>query len=270
MPLMNNSAPNFEMLLKLAKNAALQAGKEILKVYNSDDFGVERKTDESPLTKADKAAHYKIVDLLEDSKLPILSEEGAEIPFEVRSKWDYFWMVDPLDGTKEFIKRNGEFTVNIALINKGIPVMGVVYTPVTNELFYAHESIGAFKEDSLGIHKLSNSKVTDLHGLRVVASRSHLNEETKSFMEKLLEPEVVSMGSSLKFLAIADSKADVYPRYAPTMEWDSAAAHGVCRVLGIDVLNLETKEPVSYNKQNLLNPYFIVGASDLLKKLDLK
>jgi len=267
---MNSTAPNFENLLALAKIAALKAGDEILKVYNSDDFGVESKSDESPLTKADKAAHYKIVELLEDSNLPILSEEGAEIPFDVRCKWDSFWMVDPLDGTKEFIKRNGEFTVNIALINKGVPVMGVVYTPVTKELFYAYETIGAFKEDSSGVHKLSKSKDTELTNLRVVASRSHLNEATKSFMDKLVNPSIVSMGSSLKFLAIADSKADIYPRYAPTMEWDSAAAHGICSVLGIEVMNLETKESVSYNKENLLNPFFIVAASDILKKLNLK
>ncbi|MEZ7839017.1 MAG: 3'(2'),5'-bisphosphate nucleotidase CysQ [Flavobacteriales bacterium] len=267
---MTSIVPDFEMLLELAKNAALQAGKEILKVYNSDDFGVESKSDESPLTKADKAAHYKIVELLEDSNLPILSEEGTEVPFEERSKWGYFWMVDPLDGTKEFIKRNGEFTVNIALIHKGSPVMGIVYTPVVDELFYAHNTIGAYKVDSLGVHKLNPSAPENLTGLRVVASRSHLNEETKSFMDQLLNPAIVSMGSSLKFLAIADSKADVYPRYAPTMEWDSAAAHGICKVLGIEVLNLETNEPVSYNKENLLNPYFIVGATDLLRKLDLK
>jgi len=267
---MNSTAPNFEKLLELAKNAALQAGKEILKVYNSDDFGVESKSDESPLTKADKAAHYKIVELLADSNLPILSEEGAEVPFEERSKWSYFWMVDPLDGTKEFIKRNGEFTVNIALIHKGCSVMGVVYTPVVNELFYAYNSIGAYKVDSLGVHKLSSLEPENLNGLRVVASRSHLNEETKSFMGKLVEPEGVSMGSSLKFLAIADQKADVYPRYAPTMEWDSAAAHAICSVLGIEVMNLETQLPVQYNKENLLNPYFVVGATSLLRKLDLK
>ena len=267
---MTSKVPDFEMLLELAKNAALQAGKEILKVYNSDDFGVESKSDESPLTKADKAAHYKIVELLADSNLPVLSEEGAEVPFEVRSKWDYFWMVDPLDGTKEFIKRNGEFTVNIALIHKGNPVMGIVYTPVVNELFYAHSSIGAYKVDSLAVHKLNGVAPENLNGLRVVASRSHLNEETKSFMDQLVNPTVVSMGSSLKFLAIADAKADVYPRYAPTMEWDSAAAHGICKVLGIEVMNLETKEPVSYNKANLLNPYFIVGAKVLLRKLHLK
>jgi 3'(2'), 5'-bisphosphate nucleotidase len=267
---MNSKVPNFEFLLELAKNAALQGGIEILKVYNSDDFGIENKSDESPLTKADKAAHYKIVELLADSNLPILSEEGAEIPFEVRSKWDYFWMVDPLDGTKEFIKRNGEFTVNIALIHNGEPVMGIVYTPVTKELFYAHQSLGAFKEDSLGLHKLNLSIPENIDNLRVVASRSHLNAETKSFLDKLRNPAVVSMGSSLKFLAIADSKADVYPRFAPTMEWDSAAAHGICKVLGIEVMNLETKEPVRYNKENLLNPYFIVGATDLLNKLDLK
>lgn len=267
---MSDSNPNFDFILNLAKNAAVKAGEEILKVYNSDDFGVENKSDESPLTKADKAAHYKIVELLEASNLPILSEEGNEISFDTRSKWGYFWMVDPLDGTKEFIKRNGEFTVNIALINNGIPVMGVVYAPVTNELFYAHESIGAFKKDALGLHKLEVQKIESLQGLRVVASRSHLNVETKTFMDELSKPAIVSMGSSLKFLAIADGKADVYPRFAPTMEWDSAAAHGVCKVLGIEVMDLKTKKEVRYNKENLLNPYFIAASSVLLKDLGLK
>ena len=267
---MSMSNPNFDFLLNLANNAAVKAGEEILKVYTSDDFGVENKCDESPLTKADKAAHYKIVELLEASNLPILSEEGIEISSDTRSKWDYFWMVDPLDGTKEFIKRNGEFTVNIALIHKGAPVMGVVYTPVTRELFYAYDGIGAFKKDDLGLHKLEVQKIDDLEGLRVVASRSHLNAETQTFMDGLSNPIVVSMGSSLKFLAIADGKADVYPRYAPTMEWDSAAAHGVCRVLGIEVMDLKTKKEVRYNKENLLNPYFIVAPSVLLKDLGLK
>ncbi len=267
---MSSIKPNFDVLIELAKNAALQAGKEILKVYNSDDFGVESKSDESPLTKADKAAHYKIVELLADSNLPILSEEGLEIPFAERSQWEYFWMVDPLDGTKEFIKRNGEFTVNIALIHKSSSVMGVVYTPVVDELFYAHKSIGAFKKDSLGVHELAPLVPESLNNLRVVASRSHLNNETKSFLDRLVDAEIVSMGSSLKFLAIADAKADVYPRFAPTMEWDSAAAHGICSVLGIEVRDLGTQLPLQYNKENLLNPYFVVGATPLLNKLGLK
>tara|TARA_B110000977_G_scaffold110184_1_gene143344 strand:+ start:405 stop:1211 length:807 start_codon:yes stop_codon:yes gene_type:complete len=268
---MNSSLElNILALLDIAKRAALLAGKEILEVYNSDDFGVEKKSDESPLTKADQAAHNIIVALLKTTNLPILSEEGKAISYQERKNWKSFWMVDPLDGTKEFIKRNGEFTVNIALIQNGIPVLGVVYTPVANELFYAHESVGAYKVSGLVENKLDRIESEFLQGLRVVASRSHLNDHTKSFINKLVEPTIVSMGSSLKFLAIADNKADVYPRFAPTMEWDSAAAHAICAVLGIDVLDVETKKSLSYNKQNLLNPFFIVAPSHLLNKLSIK
>lgn len=256
-------------LLDLAKEAALKAGKAILKVYNEDDFGVEHKEDCSPLTKADKAAHQIIVQKLESSKLPVLSEEGTEIDFEERKKWGYFWMVDPLDGTKEFIKRNGEFTVNIALIKDGEAVMGVVYTPVKNEMFYALKGSGAYKFDGAYTEKLQISKNETLEGLRIVASRSHLNDDTKRFLEQLVNPEIVSMGSSLKFLALTEGDAEVYPRYAPTMEWDSAAAHAICSELGLEVLNIQSKKPLEYNKENLLNPYFIVASPIILKQLGL-
>jgi len=256
-------------LLDLAKEAAVCAGKEILKVYQDDDFGIEHKEDHSPLTKADKAAHNIIVRKLESSKLPILSEEGVEIAYGDRIKWDYFWMVDPLDGTKEFVKRNGEFTVNIALIKDGEPVMGVVYTPVKSELFFALKGTGAYKSVNDCIQPLETSKNDSLKGLRVVASRSHLNEETKRFMDRLIEPEIVSMGSSLKFMALAEAQAEVYPRYAPTMEWDSAAAHAICKEVGLEVLDVKTKKTLEYNKENLLNPYFIVASPRVLKQLDL-
>lgn len=256
-------------LLDLAKEAALSAGEEILKVYNEEDFGVEKKEDCSPLTKADKAAHHIIVQKLESSKLPILSEEGAEIAYEDRKKWDYFWMVDPLDGTKEFIKRNGEFTVNIALIKDGEAIMGVVYTPVKKEMFFALQGAGAFKSVGTYTETLQRSTNESLEGLRIVASRSHLNEDTKRFLDKLVNPKIVSMGSSLKFLALTEGAAEVYPRYAPTMEWDSAAAHAICTELGLQVLNIETKKPLEYNKENLLNPYFIVASPVILKQLGL-
>jgi 3'(2'), 5'-bisphosphate nucleotidase len=268
---MNNAVElNIQLLLDTAKKAALLAGKQIIEVYNSDDFGVETKSDESPLTKADQAAHTIIEALLASTNLPILSEEGKSISYEERKSWDCFWMVDPLDGTKEFIKRNGEFTVNIALIKNGVPILGVVYTPVTDELFYAHKSIGAFKEIGVEVRKLSRLNSLNLENLRVVASRSHLNDQTKTFINKLIDPTIVSMGSSLKFLALADNKADVYPRFAPTMEWDSAAAHAICSVLGIEVLDVGTQKPLAYNKENLLNPFFIVASSSLITKLSLK
>lgn len=256
-------------LLDLAKDAALSAGMAILEVYNEDDFGVEHKEDCSPLTKADKAAHQIIVQKLESSKLPILSEEGAEIEYEDRKKWDYFWMVDPLDGTKEFIKRNGEFTVNIALIKDGEAIMGVVYTPVKKEMFFALQGAGAFKSVGTYTETLQRSTNESLEGLRIVASRSHLNDDTKRFLDQLINPEIVSMGSSLKFLALTEGAAEIYPRYAPTMEWDSAAAHAICTELGLEVLNIETKKPLEYNKENLLNPYFIVASPVILKQLGL-
>ena len=254
-------------LLALAKEAAICAGQEIMKIYTENDFGVEHKKDDSPLTKADKAAHNIIVKKLESSKLPILSEEGAEISFEERSKWNYFWMIDPLDGTKEFIKRNGEFTVNIALIKNGSPIMGVVFTPVTSQMFFALEGSGAYKMVEGCTHSLQKSENETLQGLRVVASRSHLNEKTKCFMNRLVTPKVVSMGSSLKFMVLSEGKAEVYPRFAPTMEWDSAAAHAICKEVGLEVLNVKTKKPLEYNKEDLLNPYFIVASAKILKQL---
>jgi len=253
--------------MEIAKEAAKKAGEAILEIYNGADFGIEHKKDESPLTKADTAAHNIIVEKLASTNLPVLSEEGAEISYEERSKWNYFWMVDPLDGTKEFIKRNGEFTVNIALIKDGNPIMGVVYTPVKDELFFALQGSGAFKTLSSHTETLLPSTNHSLISSRVVASRSHLNAETEDFLNRLINPEIVSMGSSLKFLALAEGAAEIYPRFAPTMEWDSAAAHAICQELGIEVLNIETKKPLEYNKQNLLNPYFIVASKKILSLL---
>lgn len=247
-------------MLQLAKNAAINAGKEILKVYETGDFTVEAKADNSPLTLADKKSHQVICSVLEPAGLPILSEEGQQIPYETRKNWEYFWMIDPLDGTKEFIKRNGEFTVNIALIHGNQPILGVVLTPVTNELFHAVSGKGAFKDDS----KIEVSKFRKIDtGLRVVASRSHLNEETKLFIDELQEPVLVSKGSSLKLLMVAEGQADLYPRYAPTMEWDTAAAQIIVEEAGGHVLIKDSKNPVSYNKQNLLNPYFFVQGKNL-------
>lgn len=248
-----------ESLLETAKDAALAAGKEILKIYESGDFSIEAKADDSPLTLADKAAHHKIVSFLDKTGIPILSEEGRDIPYEERSKWEYFWMVDPLDGTKEFIKKNGEFTVNIALIHKGESVLGVVCTPVLNELFWAVKGSGSYVKRNGQISKLSTSKKSlKEHRLRVVASRSHMSKETEEYLEKLTEPEIVSKGSSLKFLLIASGQADLYPRFGPTMEWDTAAAHVIVMEAGGSVTLTDHKTSLLYNKENLLNPYFIV------------
>lgn len=257
-------------LLNIAITAAILAGEEILQVYNSSDFGIETKADNSPLTIADRKAHELIVKVLTQTNIPILSEEGKTIPYDERKKWETFWLVDPLDGTKEFIKRNGEFTVNIALINHGSPIMGVIYAPVTSDLYYGEINSGAFKlcvfESSVG----EDIKAEDAKRLpfakpgnySIVASRSHLNSETEAIIKaKELEfgsVDVVSKGSSLKLCMVAEGIANYYPRLAPTMEWDTAAGHAIAVAAGCKVIHYETKEPLIYNKENLLNPWFEV------------
>jgi 3'(2'), 5'-bisphosphate nucleotidase len=246
-------------LLDLALDASRMGCKEILEVYQSNDFQTEAKGDSSPLTIADKRAHEAIVSILKSSHLPILSEEGKSISFEERKHWEYFWMVDPLDGTKEFIKRNGEFTVNIALIKNGVPVMGVVQVPVTGETYYGGVGLGVFLKLNGSVKELPVRKPVDLKqpGLRVVASRSHMNDETQQFIDALQNPSLVSSGSSLKFMLLAGGKADVYPRFAPTMEWDTAAAHAVVNAAGLKVFKQHSTSELVYNKEDLLNPYFI-------------
>lgn len=248
-----------QSLLALAQQASQLASQEILEVYNTDNFQTEAKGDNSPLTIADKKAHQSIVSILKSSNLPILSEEGKSIPYEERKNWEYFWMVDPLDGTKEFIKRNGEFTVNIALIENETPILGVVTVPVTGEEYYGARGMGSFLNVNGKIIQLHERNPVDLKqkGLRVVASRSHMNEETQEFINNLTEPAMVSAGSSLKFMLLASGKADVYPRFAPTMEWDTAAAHAIVKEIGIRVNQKDSQSELVYNKPDLLNPYFI-------------
>ncbi|SIN79645.1 3'(2'),5'-bisphosphate nucleotidase CysQ [Algoriphagus halophilus] len=251
-----NSKINIKQLTSLAKEASVVAGKAILEIYNSADFGVEMKGDNSPLTKADQAAHQVIENFLEKTGLPILSEEGKDIPYEVRKVWDYFWMVDPLDGTKEFIKKNGEFTVNIALIHEGQPILGVVYAPVLGWLYWGNKEEGAWKQEgsatAFQLKKRFSSEVKT-----IVASRSHLSPETQDFIDQYPGVEVISMGSSLKFMLVAEGKAQVYPRFAPTMEWDTAAAHGVILAMNGHMLQWPNNHIINYNKIDLLNPYFI-------------
>jgi 3'(2'), 5'-bisphosphate nucleotidase len=262
----------------LSKNIVTQllsisrlAGEEILKVYNSNDFGVEHKTDDSPLTKADKAAHNKIMEYLSITGIPTLSEEGAAISYAERKQWNSYWLVDPLDGTKEFIKRNGEFTVNIALIENGLPVFGVIFSPILDKMYYGGTALGYAKiatnngNDEL---LMASSKTESFEALltketvSVVASRSHRNKETEDFIGSLKNNEIVSMGSSLKFMMLAEGKAHVYPRFAPTMEWDTAAAHAILLGIGYDIYQVNSEDKVTpnslqYNKKNLLNPSFI-------------
>jgi 3'(2'), 5'-bisphosphate nucleotidase len=248
---------NIKQLTSLAKEASLAAGKAILEIYNSADFGVEIKGDNSPLTKADQAAHQVIVGFLEKTELPILSEEGKDIPYGVRKNWEYFWMVDPLDGTKEFIKKNGEFTVNIALIHQGKPIIGVVYAPVLKWLYWGNQEEGAWKKegnkDPFQLKKQEKKEVKT-----IVASRSHLSPETKAFIDQFSGAEVISMGSSLKFMLVAEGKAQIYPRFAPTMEWDTAAAQGVIEAMGGLVIIYPELETLKYNREDMLNSWLLV------------
>ena len=242
---------------------AKQAGERILEIYNTD-FSVKEKEDESPLTAADMASHKAIVAGLQalTPDMPVLSEEAAKIPFAERSGWHSYWLIDPLDGTKEFIKRNGEFTVNIALVRDGVPVLGVVHVPVTGVTYAACQGGGAVKEvpgrgeTPIRVRKLSGGPVA------VVGSRSHRGDSLNSFLEKLGEHEIVSMGSSLKICLVAEGAADVYPRLGPTSEWDTAAAHCVVEQAGGSLTDLELK-PLRYNtKDSLLNPFFLVFGDD--------
>lgn len=258
------SVPSLASLLDTAISAALHAGKDIMDIYDDPaaDFGIERKADNSPLTRADKAAHARIVSYLDSTGIPVLSEEGAHLPYEQRRQWHRLWIVDPLDGTKEFIKRNGEFTVNIALVEDGTPVMGVIYVPVKRVLYYGSPE-GAFKRvpdtDGPAI-RLPQPKGAAAY--RVVASRSHLSPETETFINELRREhpdlQLVSSGSSLKICLVAEGAADIYPRHAPTMEWDTAAGHAIALAAGHQMVDATTGQPLVYNKPDLHNPWFIV------------
>ncbi|MCB1191317.1 MAG: 3'(2'),5'-bisphosphate nucleotidase CysQ [Leptospiraceae bacterium] len=242
--------------LEIAKVTSAIAGKAILEVYETGDFEIETKADDSPLTKADKKSHGIIFQSLQETNIPILSEEGLDIPYSERRKWEYFWLVDPLDGTKEFIKKNGEFTVNIALVQNGKPILGVVYIPVLEKLYYGLKDMGAFLEENGNVTKLPfNKNETDT--VRIVASRNYLNDETKKFINLYPKQELLSLGSSLKFMLLAEGNADVYPRLAPTSEWDTAASQAIVEITGGKIINFATKENLTYNKENLINPFFI-------------
>lgn len=263
-----------------AIDAAFQAGSDILSIYNdpSADFEIERKADNSPLTIADRKAHKAIIGFLCNTPFPVLSEEGKHLPYAERSGWDDLWIVDPLDGTKEFIKRNGEFTVNIALVHRSVPVMGVVYLPVKQVLYFADEQLGAYKLSGVtsrggaSLEELMTSAVrlpvaTHRDHFVIVASRSHLSPETEAYIEEMKrrhkEVELVSSGSSIKICLVAEGVADVYPRFAPTMEWDTAAGHAIARAAGMEIWQAGKEEPLCYNKEDLLNPWFIVGRKQM-------
>jgi len=238
---------------------ARAAGVAILQIYALDDHGTTKKSDDSPLTLADRAAHDCIVERLStlDPSIPILSEESEAVPYAEREGWTRFWLVDPLDGTKEFIKRNGEFTVNIALIEDSRPVLGVVHAPVLGTTYWAAVGEGAHKSEAGGpAHRIAVSDYRAV-GLRVVASRSHAGELMPRFLAALGDPECVSRGSSLKLCLVADGTANLYPRFGPTMEWDIAAAYAVVAAAGGSITDTDGN-PLEFNKPDLHNPEFVV------------
>jgi 3'(2'), 5'-bisphosphate nucleotidase len=260
-------------LLATAMEAAINAGSAIMEIY-ADDFDVELKSDNSPLTIADKNANTVINAFLTTTDLPIISEENKQIAFEDRKDWTICWMVDPLDGTKEFVKRNGEFTVNIALIQNNKPVLGVIYVPVSKTLYYGIVSEQKAYKTTLQEHVFSEvligNALDEIYPekeisttVKVVGSRSHKSAETEAFIQQLEQQgkkvEIVSKGSSLKFCLVAEGAANIYPRFAPTMEWDTAAGHAICNAVGLKVMQAATTKELQYNKENLLNPYFTVA-----------
>jgi 3'(2'), 5'-bisphosphate nucleotidase len=262
---------NFHQLLKTAINASIEGGHAIMEVYASD-FAVEHKDDKSPLTLADKNCNEVIESFLTKTNIPILSEEGAKITYADRKDWQYSWLVDPLDGTKEFVKRNGEFTVNIALIHNGNPIMGVIYVPVKEELYFAMEGLGSYKVSVNSVIEnletlIASSDILPINHKRsnyvIVGSRSHMSAETEAFFEQKKKEhgnvEIMAVGSSLKLCMVAEGKADAYPRYAPTMEWDTGAGHAIVKYAGFSVKQYNSSEDVVYNKENLLNPWFLVN-----------
>lgn len=256
--------------LETATEATRRAGRRIMEIYRTD-FAVTLKSDRSPLTQADTAAHRVILECLGESGLPMLSEEGREIAYAERERWKRFWMVDPLDGTKEFVQRNGQFTVNIALIEEGRPVLGVIYVPVKDVLYFGVRAVGAFKRERFAALKA----MEDLTGkpirlpvegvpprpFTVAASRSHVNAPLQAYLAGLEaeHPEVatVSAGSSLKFCLVAEGSADCYPRLGPTMEWDTAAGQAIVECAGGRVVEYDGGAPLRYNKESLLNPWFV-------------
>lgn len=267
-------------LLHIALTASLQAGEAILEIYSKSDFGVELKSDNSPLTRADRKSHEIITQYLVQTGFPVLSEEGREIPNETRKNWDLFWIVDPLDGTKEFISRIGEFTINIALAKETEPLLGIIYSPVRRVIYYAVRGEGSFRFLLPGTHDPLRASIQTLIAQAVklplqvkerqftaVGSRSHMNEQTLAYIEQLRKEhghvELISSGSALKFCQVAEGLADVYPRFAPTYEWDTAAGQAIVEMAGGRVLVADTGDRLRYNKASLVNPGFVATGHKL-------
>lgn len=254
-----------------AIEAAVNAGALIMDIYENQIVAVETKADNSPVTIADQKANDYIEEVLQSTQIPIMSEEGEHATYKIRKNWNQCWIVDPLDGTKEFIKRNGEFTVNIALVENGKPILGVIYIPATKLLYYAitaeqkafkiqlteHKITPRILQDAVEIFPAAESDV-----ITITSSRSYTNQQIFDLIAKFegeqKQTKLIKAGSSLKFCLMAEGKASYYPRYAPTMEWDTAAGQAICNAVGLEVYSLETNKPLKYNKENLLNPWFIV------------
>lgn len=268
-----NFPPYLFPLAETAIRATIKAGREILKIYQGDSFIIREKADHTPLTEADRNAHQAIIRELSQTNLPVLSEEGKTIPYENRSSWEKYWLVDPLDGTKEFIKRNGEFTVNIALMIQNRPLFGVIFVPVTHTIYFGGPETGSWKshirlssaEDAVAEQIVALEGPKPPSGnfpLTIVTSRSHKSAETESFTDHLktlyTDMRLISAGSSLKICLVAEGKAHLYPRLAPTMEWDTAAGHAIAEGANLEILNRVTNQPLAYNKPDLMNEHFIV------------
>lgn len=237
---------------------AIEAGEKIMLLYQKE-FDIHEKSDKSPLTEADLASHNYICEQLNrlTPNIPILSEESAAISWEERKLWHTYWLIDPLDGTKEFIKKNGEFTVNIALISQGVPALGVVYAPDLDVLYFGSESLGAYKK-SEGRSERIRIAAPPKGTIKVVGSRSHQSDDMEQYLQRFVDYELLSMGSSLKLCLVAEGEADIYPRFGPTSEWDIAAAHAVLKAAGGSCFLYDGGHELLYNsKESLLNPYFI-------------
>jgi 3'(2'), 5'-bisphosphate nucleotidase len=262
-------------LLLLAIQSAFIAGKTIMQVYGNDHLLIKRKKDFSPLTLADQSANEVLMGYLEKTQIPVISEEGKQYEYTIRKDWEFFWLVDPLDGTKDFLKRNGEFTVNIALINYNLPLIGVVYAPASGHLYYGAPAIGSYLLSTGGFQKEIPADMpqivrlseklpfrTDRVHYTIVSSRSHVNFETQRYImmhkKQYSRTQLISKGSSLKFCLVAEGSADIYPRFGPTMEWDTAAGQAVAVHSGCSVARYDTGDVLAYNKKELRNPWFIV------------
>ena len=256
--------------LKLAIDASLLAGKRIIEIYNSEEFIVKYKSDESPLTLADKSSDEIIKNALKISKIPVLSEEGHVLDYNKRKYLKHLWIVDPLDGTKEFIKKNDEFTVNIALVENQKPILGVIYAPALKVLYFSEDKIGSYKLDlkTSTLSSIDYNKAIKLplsinkNSYVVVTSRSHLDKETSNYIKNLKNfksnVDTILVGSSLKFCLLAEGKANCYPRFSPCMEWDTAAGQIICKEVGFELIDQTTNTEMLYNRENLLNNSFVV------------